>query len=60
MNLLILILLGYLGYQLYLMFRKPDHSVKQDVKGKNRNKPLDLKDEDVQDARFEDLSDEDQ
>jgi hypothetical protein len=58
MNLIILILLGYLGYQVYLMFKKPSGSAKQNVRGENRKKPLDLKDQDVQDAQYEDLKDD--
>ena len=47
----------YLGYRLFKGLNNQNVS-EEDVKGKQKNAPLDLKDSDVEDAQFEDLKDD--
>ena len=54
---ILLSLMFYLGYQFLRGMRgKPNKEGK--VKGTQKNKPLNLKDEDVEDAQFEDIENE--
>ncbi len=44
----------YLGYRFFRAFRQKEPT-KNTVSGKQKNKPLDLRDADVDDARYEDI-----
>jgi len=49
-------LIFYLGYRFVKsLMKKGPHQ--EEIKGKNKNQPLDLKKSDVTDARFEDIED---
>lgn len=50
-------LVVYLGYRLFKGLNSQGVS-KEDVKGKQKNKPLDLHNSDVEDAHFEDIKDD--
>ncbi|MCK5146621.1 hypothetical protein KAR48_07685 [bacterium] len=51
----ILAMLGYMGFKFFknLTVKSPDSS----VKGENAHKPLDLSEQDVADAQYEDMGD---
>jgi len=53
-RILLMFLLGYFGYHLYqgLVHRDDSDTV---VKGKQKKRPLDLKQEDVEEAKFKDV-----
>ena len=51
-------LLVYVGYKFIKRFFVQENQ-REEVKGDQKNQPLDLKDADVSDARFEDVSDSD-
>lgn len=53
---LLTILVLYLGYRFFKSFWKKESS-KEEVKGRNKNQPLDLRNNDVDDARYEDIED---
>ena len=57
MRLLMIALVSYLGYRFFKGFWSGGPS-KQEVKGKQKNRPLDLHDSDVEDAHFRDIEDE--
>jgi len=54
---LFLLLLFYFGYRFYKKYLSAP-SPKEKVKGRNRKKPLDLRDSEVEDAHFEDVNDD--
>ena len=54
---LLTILALYLGYRFFKSFWKKESS-KEEVKGRNKNQPLDLRDNDVDEARYEDIEDD--
>ncbi|MBN2417680.1 hypothetical protein JXO52_17735 [bacterium] len=54
LKLIFYFVVGYLGYKLFRLF-KPDMAPKEQVRGQNRNKPLDLSRSEVEDAHFEDI-----
>ena len=49
-------LIVYVVYRFFKSLTKKE-SPKEEVRGRNRNQPLDLRDSDVDDARFEDIDD---
>ena len=49
-------LVVYLGYR-FLRGMWEKASRKEEIKGKSKSRPLDLQDEDVEDAHFEDIED---
>ena len=57
-RLILWLILIYLGYKVVKNWLGQPSSKKQEVKGKPKNKPLDLKDADVEDANFRELHDE--
>ncbi len=50
-------LVVYLGYRFLKMFWKKTPP-KEEIGGKQKGEPLDFKDEDVEDAHFEDIKDD--
>lgn len=54
LKLIFYFIVGYLGYKLFRIF-KPAAAAKEQVRGENRNKPLDLSHTEVEDAHFEDI-----
>jgi len=59
LNIILFGIVIYLGYKLYKGFvKKEDKSTP--VRGKQKNRPLDLKDSDVEDAHFEDIDEREQ
>ena len=55
LRLLLTALIVYLGYR-FIKSIWPSSSPKEEVKGRNKNQPLDLRDSDVDEARFEDMN----
>jgi hypothetical protein len=49
--------LFYFGYRFVKNLFGPTSS-REEIHGQNRNQPLDLRDSDVEDARFEDVNDD--
>ena len=49
-------LIIYVVYKFFKSLSKKE-SPNEEVRGRNRNQPLDLRDSDVDDARFEDIED---
>ncbi len=50
-------LIVYLGYRLFKGVNNQGAS-REDVKGKQKHEPLDLRNSDVEDAQFEDIKDD--
>ena len=57
---LVWVILGYLVYKVFKDLFTTQDKGETNVKGKNRNSPLDLSDTEVDDAHFEDIGDEDE
>ena len=54
---LITLFVVYFGYHIFKGFFSKDPS-KTKVKGSNRNRPIDLRQEDVEDAKFKDIKED--
>ena len=55
-RLLLVAFIVYFGYRFYKSLGKKEPP-KEEVRGRNKSQPLDLRDSDVDDARFEDIND---